>query len=215
MARVRVRQHVNPLSSHYRQPIPVPTWEKYYHNVAQPLYLDIGCGWGEFLLEMAKIQPNINFLGVEIRKPLVEQANFARDELGLKNLHFLSGNINPSLSILLDSLPPQVLHYVTIQFPDPWFKKRHAKRRVVQPELVEGLANYLVNEGRVFLQSDVKMVAEEMRDRFQEHSAFHLLHDEEWLSFNPLPVGTNREEMTLSQNQPVYRALYEKRSLKV
>lgn len=207
MPRVRVRQHVNPLSKKYQTPVIPPGWEKVYAQSTQPLHLDIGCARGEFLLRMAALEPNWNFLGLEIREPLVEQAIHQRDELGLTNLHYLFGNVNNSLQPLLDSFPVGTLQRVTIQFPDPWFKKRQAKRRLVQPELVDTLATHLAIGGIVFLQSDVEAVAVEMCDRFQAHSAFHR-QGTDWLATNPLAVPTEREISTLSRDEPVYRALF-------
>ncbi|MGC1395721.1 MAG: tRNA (guanosine(46)-N7)-methyltransferase TrmB [Coleofasciculaceae cyanobacterium] len=207
MSKVRVRQHVNPLSKKYQTPITPPNWSEVYAT-QQPLHLDIGCARGEFVLSMAQLEPSWNFLGVEIRQPLVEQANAKVRELGLDNLFYLFGNINNSLEPLLASFSPQTLQRVTIQFPDPWFKKRQAKRRVVQPELVEVLATYLTVGGVVFLQSDVEEVAQEMCDRFSAHPAFQRQAPHTWLPTNPLPISTERELFTLSNGEPVYRALF-------
>ncbi|NEP12389.1 MAG: tRNA (guanosine(46)-N7)-methyltransferase TrmB [Symploca sp. SIO2C1] len=207
MVKVRVRQHVNPLSKKYQTPVSPPDWTKIYAQTTQPLHLDIGCARGEFLFEMARLQPNWNFLGLEIREPLVEKAKVLVSELGLSNLHFLFCNVNNSLKPLLSSFPSETLQQVTIQFPDPWFKKRHGKRRVVQPELVDTLATYLIDGGEVFLQSDVEIVAQEMCDRFDEHSAFYR-QGRDWLTMNPLPVSTEREISTISRGEPVYRALF-------
>jgi tRNA (guanine-N7-)-methyltransferase len=158
---------------------------------------------------MAQQQPEWNFLGLEIREPLVLQANEWRQELSLTNLHFVFCNANQSLASLLSSLPDRSLQRVSIQFPDPWFKKRHQKRRVVQPELVQDLAAYLVQGGMVFLQSDVESVAVEMCDRFAEHSAF-VRQGNQWLAENPFPVPTEREQSTLAKGEPVYRAVFSK-----
>ncbi|MBO3464374.1 tRNA (guanosine(46)-N7)-methyltransferase TrmB [Aetokthonos hydrillicola CCALA 1050] len=207
---VRVRQHVNPLAQKYRTPLNALEWEKIYTQPNQPLHIDIGCARGRFLLDMAQIEPNWNFLGLEIREPLVHDANKWRDELGLTNLHYLFCNVNNSLRPLLSSLPNKSLERVTIQFPDPWFKTRHAKRRVVQPQLVEELADYLVSGGVVFLQSDIEFVAKEMCDRFAAHPAFHNVSTEKWLAQNPLPVSTEREIFTLNKGEPVYRAMFQK-----
>jgi tRNA (guanine-N7-)-methyltransferase len=157
---------------------------------------------------MATLQPEWNFLGLEIREPLVEQANAAASELSLSNLHYLFCNANNSLVPLLESFPIGTLQRVTIQFPDPWFKKRQAKRRVVQPELVEALAKYLTSGGVLVLQSDIEAVAVEMCDRFEAHPAFLKQGTEPWLATNPLPVPTEREVSTLSRGEPVYRALF-------
>ncbi len=207
MAVVRVRQHVNPLSKKYQVPVSPPEWDKIYTASSQPLHLDIGCSRGRFLLSMATQEPNWNFLGLEIREPLVQEASNWRNELGLTNLYYLFCNVNNSLPSILSSLPTGILQRVTIQFPDPWFKTRHTKRRVVQPELVEELAKYLPAGGVVFLQSDVEAVVVEMCDRFAAHPAFQR-QGEEWLAENPLPVPTEREMFTLSRGEPVYRALF-------
>lgn len=207
MAVVRVRQHVNPLSQKYSNPVIPPDWNNVYADPALPLHLDIGCARGHFLLAMAEEQPTWNFLGLEIREPLVAQANAWRDELSLTNLHFIFCNASNSLSPLLASLPEQKFQRVTIQFPDPWFKKRHQKRRVVQPTLVAELATYLVAGGTVLLQSDVESVAEEMCDRFSEHPAF-TRSSPEWLPVNPLPIPTERELSTLDKGDPVYRTVF-------
>jgi tRNA (guanine-N7-)-methyltransferase len=159
---------------------------------------------------MSQLQPDINFLGIEIREPLIIEANRQKEELGLTNLHYLFGNINNSAQILLSSLPTKILSRVTIQFPDPWFKKKHKKRRILQPELVNILADYLVDEGEVFLQSDIEEVAKEMRDRFNEHPSFQKQHQETWLATNPLPIPTERELYVISHGEPVYRALFKK-----
>lgn len=214
MPRVRVRQHVNPLSKKYQTPLSPPDWEKVYAQPTEALHLDIGCARGEFLMSMATLQPDWNFLGLEIREPLVEQANAMVSELGLSNLHFLFCNVNNSLPPLLNSFPAGTLQRVTIQFPDPWFKKRQAKRRVVQPELVDTLAAYLTVGGVVFLQSDIEAVAVEMRDRFDAHPAFQRQGTDTWLATNPLPVATEREISTISRGEPVYRALFVRREIR-
>ena len=149
-------------------------------------------------------------MGIEIRQPLVTDANQAKEELGLTNLHYLFGNVNSSALVLLQSLPINSLHTITIQFPDPWFKKKHNKRRVVQPGLVDILVNYLVEGGIVFLQSDIKEVAIEMGERFAANSLLVRQHSETWLANNPLPVATERELYVLADNLPVYRVLYKK-----
>ncbi|KAF3885454.1 MULTISPECIES: tRNA (guanosine(46)-N7)-methyltransferase TrmB [Nostocales] len=210
MAIIRVRQHVNPLAHKYQTPLNPPNWEKVFAQPNLPLHLDIGCAKGRFVLNMAQVEPMWNFLGLEIREPLVADANRLRDELGLRNLHYLFCNANNSLRPLLSSLPQTRLQRVTIQFPDPWFKNRHAKRRVVQPELVAELAEFLLPGGIVFLQSDMEFLAVEMCDRFAANSAFVRHGKGEWLAENPLSVPTERETYTLNKGEPVYRAIFEK-----
>jgi tRNA (guanine-N7-)-methyltransferase len=206
MSAVRVRQHVNPLSQKYQSPVAPPDWATLYPNPTHPLHLDIGCARGQFLVEMAQAKPDWNFLGVEIREPLVVRANEVRDELGLKNLHYLFCNINVSLDSLLGA---QSLHGVTIQFPDPWFKKRHQKRRVAQPTLIQTLATQIQPGGFLFIQSDVLDVAQQMRAVISAHPAFEASTDAApWMSHNPFSIATEREQGVLAEGQPVYRAWF-------
>ena len=118
-------------------------------------------------------------------------------------------NANNSLRPLLTSLtqPPQ---RVSIQFPDPWFKRRHRKRRVVQPDLVQAIADHLAPGGTLFLQSDIEDVGAEMRDRFLAHDAFSPEWDldQAWYPTPIFSVATEREVMTREKGEPVYRALF-------
>jgi tRNA (guanine-N7-)-methyltransferase len=75
MARIKVRQHVNPLSIIYQQPLIPPEWSAIYPNLAAPIHLDIGSAAGSFLLQLAQYDLGWNYLGIEIRQALVIQAN--------------------------------------------------------------------------------------------------------------------------------------------
>jgi tRNA (guanine-N7-)-methyltransferase len=158
---------------------------------------------------MATAQPTWNFLGIEIRQPIIAEANRLGNEQGLHNLHYAFANINVSLASLLNSLPVGVCQRISIQYPDPCFKVRHAKRRVVQPALVNTLAQYLPSHAEIFLQSDLEWVAQEMVDRFDCHPAFHK-HSPIWLPENPLGIPTERETYTLNKGLPVFRQIFKK-----
>ncbi len=207
LARIKVRQHVNPLAIKYQQPIEWPDWAQIYARPELPLHIDIGCAWGRFMLKMAETQPAWNYLGIEIREPLVTEANRIRDDRQLQNLHYVFANINISLASLLTSLPSGVCQRVSIQYPDPCFKTRHAKRRVVQPELVNVFAQHLSPGTEIFLQSDLEWVAQEMVDRFAENPAFQR-QSTDWLAENPLSVQTEREIATLKRGLPVHRSIF-------
>jgi tRNA (guanine-N7-)-methyltransferase len=207
MSRIKVRQHVNPLSIIYKQPIVPPDWSVVYRDLDAPIHLDIGCAWGGFLLKLAQHDRSWNYLGIEIREALTIRANAKRDELGSTNLHYVFGNINTSLSTLLASLPAGKLQRISIQYPDPCFKNKHAKRRIVQPELVDDIARYLPSGGEVFLQSDLQWVAQEMCDLFAVNPAFSRIQAD-WIEPNPLGVPTERETATLNRGLPVHRAIY-------
>ncbi|MGD1908695.1 MAG: tRNA (guanosine(46)-N7)-methyltransferase TrmB [Leptolyngbyaceae cyanobacterium] len=206
---VRVRHHVNPLSNKYQGTVEPPDWSQIYTQPHLPLHLDIGSAKGYFLNRMARHCPNWNFLGVEIRQPLVDDCLRRRDAAQQDNLHFIFCNANTALKDVLTSLPAGRLRRVSIQFPDPWFKKRHQKRRVVQPELVALLAETLPQGGEVVLQSDVLEVAAAMVDCFAESPQFQRAGDR-WLPESPFSAQTEREELTLGKGLPVYRAIFQR-----
>jgi tRNA (guanine-N7-)-methyltransferase len=204
MARVRVHQHVNPLSPFYRQaPKPVDI-ESVFVDPELPILLDIGCARGRFLLRMAEAEPTWNYLGVEIRHPLVDEANRLAGEAGLGNLHYTFCNAMLWLDRLLEGIPTGMLQAVTIQFPDPWFKKKHAKRRMVNEEMVDAIAARLAQGGRVFVQTDIEFLAEEMFDLFRADERFA----KQKIKSNPFPVKTEREKAVEEKELPVYRAMF-------
>ena len=86
------------------------------------------------------------------------------------------------------------------------------KRRVVQPELVKILVDYLVDDGTIFLQSDIEEVAKEMRDRFSQNPFLVQQHQATWLENNPFPIPTERELYVMEDHKPVYRVLFHKHS---
>jgi tRNA (guanine-N7-)-methyltransferase len=207
MPRVRVHQHVNPLAKYFRElPIKPLLLRDVFANPDLPLHLDIGCGRGRFLLEMAGVARKQNFLGVEIREPLVIEAVDIGRRKNLKNLHYEFCNATFDLEVLLEKIPPETLSCVTIQFPDPWFKKRHAKRRMVRDQLVETIAKRLAADGTVFVQTDVEFLAEEMSGLFIE-SGFR----RSGLEANPFRVKTEREISVENRRLPIYRSLFGKR----
>ncbi len=206
MARVRVHQHVNPFSPYYRQaPEPVDL-AKIFANPEKPLHLDIGCARGRFILKMAEVEPHWNFLGLEIREPLVTEANEIASERGLTNLRYEFCNAMMWLGRLLDDIPEGLLQAVTIQFPDPWFKKKHAKRRMVNAELVETIVHKLALEGMIFVQTDIEFLAEEMFELFRANNNLAEMPVDE----NPFPIKTEREKAVEDKALPIYRAMFKK-----
>jgi len=170
--RTRVRQHVNPLKRELQAPLAAPpSWGDWFDAPSAPLVLDGGCGSGRFALSLAaSALPAANVLGLEIRGPLVSRAN-AWAAAAVPPLHrrvrFAVANATVSLPAgLLDTYPGPVT-LACFQFPDPHFKARHHKRRILQPATAAAVAAALEPGGRVFLQSDVLDAAVAMRDAFE------------------------------------------------
>ncbi len=204
MARVRVHQHVNPWSPYYKQEQKPVDLSEVFANDSLPLHLDIGCARGRFILRMAEIEPAWNYLGVEIREPLVSEANRLAAEAFLPNLHYAFCNAMLFLKNLLARIPDGTLQMVTIQFPDPWFKKRHAKRRMVNAELVAAVVDKLADAGRIFIQTDIDFLADEMFELFRADERLREIKTDE----NPFSVKTEREKAVEDKDLPVYRSIF-------
>jgi tRNA (guanine-N7-)-methyltransferase len=207
MPRVRVHQHVNPLAPYFRFVSKPLDLARIFVRPALPLHLDIGSARGRFLLKTAEIEPEWNFLGLEIREPLVAEANRLAAEKNLPNLHYEFTNATISLGNLLKDFPESVLRAVTIQFPDPWHKKKHAKRRMVTAEMAQTIVKHLAASGKIFIQTDVDFLAEEMFGIFRALKAE--LREIETRE-NPFSIKTEREKAVEEKNLHVYRAMFEK-----
>lgn len=116
-----------------------------------PLMIEIGFGNGVSLFEIAKMDPASNFIGMETHKPGVGQLlqNIARDELS--NLRIYYGD---AVEALQEYVPNTSVDTFQIFFPDPWPKRRHHKRRLIQPEFVALLASKLKPNGTLHLATD-------------------------------------------------------------
>ena len=205
-----MRQHVNPLSRFFQLPLSLPSNSILFKKSHYPIHLDIGSAKGEFLIELASNYPNWNFVGLEIREPLVSSSERKRKQLGLQNLKFLFCNVNISLDEWLSDLDLDQLKRVSIQFPDPWFKRKHLKRRVFKKSLLNSIARYMSKNGELFIQSDIFKLIEYMSSYIDDSIYFDrkVVKGEKWLEKNPYEVLTDRESFVLKHNLPIYRAMY-------
>ena len=94
-----------------------------------PVVLEIGFGMGKSLVEMAKNAPELNFIGVEVHRPGVGACIGLAQEEGVNNLKVYE---HDAIEVLADCIPAESLTTVQLFFPDPWHKKKHHKRRIVQ-----------------------------------------------------------------------------------
>ena len=205
-----MRQHVNPLSQFFQLPLSLPSKSLLFKDSNQPIHLDIGSAKGEFLIELASKYPKWNFLGLEIREQLVNLSECKRKKLKLGNLKFLYCNVNISLDEWLSGLDLNQLKRVSIQFPDPWFKRKHLKRRVLKESLLNSIARYISKDGELFIQSDIIKLMEYMTNAIDESIYFDrkIINGLKLLETNPYEVFTDRESFVLMQNLPIYRAMY-------
>ena len=118
--------------------------------------------------------------------------------------------MNISLDEWLSDLDLDQLKRVSIQFPDPWFKRKHLKRRVLKKSLLNSIARYMSKNGELFIQSDIFKLIEYMSNSIDDSIYFDrkVVKGLKWLEKNPYEVSTDRESFVLKQNLPIYRAMY-------
>jgi len=133
-------------------------WAALFPN-AQPLTVEIGFGMGDSLLQMAKEQPDRNFVGIEVHRAGVGKLLNGINKLGLTNLRIVC---HDAVEVLKHSFEPNSIERILVFFPDPWHKKRHNKRRIIQSEFVSLLADRLQVNGRLHLATDWQPYAEHM-----------------------------------------------------
>ena len=134
----------------------------------QPLTLEVGFGMGDSLAEMAVNAPERNFLGLEVHGPGVGHLMIKAANLGLTNLRVL----NSDVWSVLQSLPAASLACFQIFFPDPWHKKRHHKRRLINAVFLDAVAEKLQPGGMLHIATDWQPYAEEIYDHLESHPAF-------------------------------------------
>ena len=134
-----------------------------------PRMLEIGFGAGEALLEFASAHPEIDCIGVEVHRPGVGRLLLGAEAATLSNLRVIC---HDAVEVLQHQLPPASIALVHIFFPDPWPKKRHHKRRLIQPAFVELLAKVIAPGGTLRLATDWEPYAQHMREVIDASSAF-------------------------------------------
>lgn len=124
-----------------------------------PRVLEIGFGMGQSLVAMAAAAPDSNFIGVEVHRPGVGKLLHSMEERGVDNIRVYC---HDAVEVLRDCIPRASLDTVQIFFPDPWHKKKHHKRRLIQPDLVGQLVERLKPGGTLHLATDWEPYAAQM-----------------------------------------------------
>ena len=206
-----MRQHVNPLSKNFNQIERIPSLIEMFGNSKLNLHLDIGCAAGEFLFDLALLNKNWNYLGIEIREKLVKNAKLKVLKKEVKNLYFVFGNANNILNDAQSKFILKSLKSISFNFPDPWFKKRHCKRRVIQPEFINTLSNSMQTGSLIFIKTDVKDLFNYMNCIISSNLNFKKLDKNDFnysKSFNPNKVQTNREKYVIVNELDIFEEIY-------
>ena len=211
----RVRNHVNPLRSGYMHiaPPPIPPLAAIAPSAPSGdapkktgLEVELGCADAQFLFQLARADPGTRYVGVEIRRPLVDDVNQRARAEGLALLSAVFAHINLDLPRVFAG---HAVRRFYVNFPDPWFKRAQKKRRVVTPEMVDSLLGLLTPDGEIFFQSDIWDLALDAMSVFEAELRLENVRGEwSFLPENPFPARSLREDRVAERGLPVWRMLY-------
>ena len=174
-----------------------PDWKRDFGRAA-PLELEIGPGRGAFALDHAERHPELDLIVIETRRSDCELIRARAAKRGLRNLMVLQGDARLLVSRLF---PPGSLAAVHLQFPDPWWKRRHHKRRVLDADFGHQMRAFLATGGIVDFRTDVPGYAREGEQTWLE-AGFEKLPDE------PPEVLSTRERRYAVSGRPAFRARF-------
>jgi tRNA (guanine-N7-)-methyltransferase len=201
---VRIRQHVNPLELFFERFRGVPP----VLDPSRELEVEIGCADAQFLFERAAREPSRQYVGLEIREDLVELVNQRAAATGLPvTAVFCQAQLH-----LRDVFGAAKAQRVFINFPDPWFKRAHKNRRMVDPVLLAGVAQLLGPGCELFVQTDVwelaidAMAAAESDGHFVNRAGEWTF----WKAGNPYGVRSWREQNAEETGLAIWRILYDR-----
>lgn len=144
-----------------------------------PTIMEIGFGMGDSLATMAENHPQYNYIGIEVHRPGVGALLLTIEAQALQNIRVINDD---AVDVLKQRIPDSSLAGVQLFFPDPWHKKRHHKRRIVQPEFIALLHQKLQPGGFIHLATDWQPYAEHMLDVMQAAPDFKNCATSDYLS---------------------------------
>lgn len=156
-----------------------------------PTTLEIGFGNGDTLIEQAGRNPGMNFLGIDVHEPGVGRCLLQARDANLNNLRLI---VHDAIEVLEHQIPRQSLARVNLYFPDPWPKKRHRKRRIVQSAFVDLIANRLVAGGTFNIATDWENYAEHIDEVMSRSNLFECADRREHDGDRPLDRSRTRFE---------------------
>jgi tRNA (guanine-N7-)-methyltransferase len=179
--------------------------DEFFGRIA-PLEIEIGSGKGLFLQNAAAAHPHRHFVGLEIAKKYAAYcaARLARHRLA--NGKIICGD---ALGFLRDWLPDRCADAVHVYFPDPWWKKRHKKRRVLNETAARHIERILQPRGKLHFWTDVEEYFQTTLELFAEHSTLKgPIEEPEAVPQHDLDFRTHFERRCRREEQPVYRAVF-------
>lgn len=203
---MRIRQHVNPRDAFFE----TFRGDKPVLDPARALEVEIGCADAQFLFERAVQDPARQYVGLEIREDLVEWVNRkARRSEAPVHAVWCHAQLHVK-TIFAQGAASRVY----VNFPDPWFKRRHHVRRMVDAALAEQVAYLLREGGELFVQTDVWDIALDAMTSFERDGHFENVAGEWsfWKDGNPFGVRSWREQNAEETGLPIWRILFRRQA---
>ncbi|MBL8795970.1 MAG: tRNA (guanosine(46)-N7)-methyltransferase TrmB [Planctomycetia bacterium] len=183
------------------------SWSAVFGN-DRPVEIEVGFGKGLFLVRSSQTRPEVNFLGVEIARKL---QFFVANRVAKRNLHNVRLVCTDARHFLSKQAPAGSVQTVHVYFPDPWWKQRHRKRRVFQPDFAAACEQVLQSGGRLRVATDVEAYFEIIQATTAKHTTLILEPPPaEKPAENDLDYLSNFERKARKVGKPVWRAVYRK-----
>jgi len=179
-----------------------PDWARVY-GFEGPLELEIGCGAGGFALEYSRRNPQVQYLAFEWRLKFAREVQHRANKHGISNLKVIEGDAR---EIVPRIIAPGSLSAIHLQFPDPWWKRSHQKRAILQPTFTRFLLTLLKSGGRFDFRTDVEDRAKQGLAVLETAGFVNPLGAGVFHPFDPEEVPSTRERRYLVSGEPVYRA---------
>ncbi len=189
-------------------PASMLSWGHIFGNT-NPVEIEVGTGKGLFLLNAATSRPGVNFLGIEVVR---KYQLYAATRYAIRKLTNVKTSCADAKLVLRDSVVSASVEAVHVYFPDPWWKKRHRKRRVFTPEFAADVARALRVGGRLYIASDVEEYFGVMTAILRAMPAFSERPDEVDRAAPRTEAGfaTNFERKALATGGSVWRSVFER-----
>ena len=147
-----------------------------------PVYLDIGFGNGESLIHIARLHPELNFIGMEVHAPGVGHLLLNIEKYELTNIRIYQFD---GVEVLKDCFNENSIDGIHIYFPDPWHKKRHHKRRLIQQPFIDSIIPKLKNKARVHIATDWEEYALHIQEVFSQFEPFENIEKDNGFTNKP------------------------------
>jgi len=172
--------------------------------------LEVGFGMGDSLVDMAIAAPDTNFIGIEVHPPGVGRLINRAGTEGVTNLRCYMADAN---DVIDDCIPDASIDRFQLFFPDPWHKKKHHKRRIVQPEFIQRLRSKIKIGGHFHMATDWQPYAEDMLEKMQAAEGFeNIATDGDYVPHPDYRPNTKFEKRGENLGHGVWDIIFERTS---